>query len=45
MTLNARDRAVAFYRAAGFRITGGGPTMFGTLRHKAMAKALEDSRS
>lgn len=45
LALNARDRAVDFYLAAGFHVVGEGPTMFGTLKHKAMAKALSPPSS
>jgi predicted GNAT family N-acyltransferase len=38
--LNARTSAVSFYEKRGYAVEGDGPTLFGTIEHKAMTKAL-----
>ncbi len=38
-----RSPATGAEFTAGFHVVGEGPTMFGTLRHTAMAKALSPS--
>ena len=38
--LNARQGSVPFYEKLGYEITGVGPTLFGTIRHKRMLKLL-----
>ncbi len=38
--LNARNDVVEFYRRRGYRMTGAGETLFGTIEHTRMEKAL-----
>lgn len=40
IVLNARAEVVEFYERLGYRVIGPGPTMFGDVRHRRMAKEL-----
>lgn len=40
ITLNSRKSAVEFYERLGYRVTGAGPTLFGTIEHSTMAKNM-----
>ena len=42
IVLNAREPVVSFYERLGYRVTGAGPTLFGSLRHKRMSKRLQN---
>ena len=38
VVLNAREGVAGFYQKRGFRVTGGGPLMFGEIRHLRMER-------
>ncbi|ORE88459.1 Histone acetyltransferase HPA2-like protein [Oceanococcus atlanticus] len=41
LILQAREHSIAFYQRCGFQVTGPGETLFGTIDHQWMSKALD----